>query len=196
MESEKQGEPLPPLDSPFPVSLTDIAAFLHDDIDETKLDDLLWGLSLVECGKERDIPNSSLEMSVPRAYAILKLTLLPGHLEWVRSQGGDAVLRLNRPNAGNAPVGTVVKSEPAIPAKLRAGNVQGAYEIAARRLRSSGLEPLRGFLPEMNYHEVDATFGGVAAQRLLGALLFPIPNYAVPQLADLVLRRPELETLV
>ncbi len=196
MESEKQGEPLPPLDSPFPVSLTDIAAFLHGEIDETKLGDLLWGLSLVECGKERDIPNSSLEMSVPRAYAILKLTLLPGHLEWVRSQGGDAVLRLNRPNAGNAPVGTVVKSEPAIPAKLRAGNVQGACEIAARRLRASGLEPLRGFLPEMNYHEVDATFGGVAAQRLLGALLFPIPNYAVPQLADLVLRRPELETLV
>jgi CRISPR-associated protein Csx17 len=195
-DAEKNGEPMLPIGSPFPVSLADIAAFLTGDIDDTKLEELLWGLSLVEPGSEWEVPKSGTDAELPRAYALLKLTLIPGRLEWAKSPNGEPLLRLNRPGTSHSLSGIAVKAEPAIPAKLRAGEVHGACEVAARRLRSSGFSTVGGFLADGARRVIDWSAGGARPERLLAALLFPIPDYAVNQLASLVLRRPSSETFV
>lgn len=196
MDAERNGEPLPPFDSPFPVRLGDIVAFLNGDTDDAKVEDLLWGLSLIERGTEWEVPQLGTDTELPRAYALMKLTLLPGRLGWEKSPNGDPVLRLKHPGVKEAPSGVIVKPEPAIPAKLRAGDVHGACEVAARRLRSSGFSPLGGFLADGSRRDIHWSAGGVPTERLLAALLFPIPDYAVNQLAALVLRIPSTETLV
>lgn len=195
MDAEKNGEPVPPFDSPFPASLDDLAAFLHSDIDETKLEDLLWGLSLIQRGDEWEVPRFSTGTELPRAYALMKLTLLPGQLNWVKSPNGDPILRLSRPKGESAPLGVVVNAEPAIFAMLRAGNARGACEVAARRLRSSGLNPIGGFLSDGTRRAIDWSADGVSSERLLAALLLPLPDYAVNELAALVLRFPSTDSL-
>ena len=196
MDAEKKGEPIPPFGSSFPAALSDISAFLHCETDNEKLEELLWGLSLVDRGAEWEPPTSSGPMELPRAYALMKLTLLPGRLRWEPALNGDAVLRLTRPSADETPSGIAVKPEPAIAAKLRAGDVQGACEVAARRLRASGFSLIGGFLADGSRRDIGWASGGTSPERLLAALLLPIPDTAVNQLADLVLRRPSAETLV
>jgi CRISPR-associated protein Csx17 len=193
MDAEKHGEPVPPLGSLFPVPLVDIAAFLNGAVDDTKLEDLLWGLSLVECDTGSE-PHRA-DTALPRAYALLKLTLLPGKLEWFPRPNDAPGLRLNRPRANELVPGVAVKPEPAILAKLRAGDVQGACDVAARRLRSSGFSPIGGFLADGSLRVIDWSSTTVSPERLLAALLLPIPESTVNQLADLVLRRPSAETL-
>ena len=195
-DAEKNGEPIAPLSSMFPASLSDIATFLNGETDDAKLEELLWGLTLVERGNQLETPENATEKALPRAYALLKLTLLPGRLEWIRPQNSQPVLRINTPTRGDSPGGLIVRPEPAIPAKLRAGDVQGACEVAARRLRSSGFNPLAGFLAGGMRRETDWSAEGVPPERLLAALLFPIPDNAVNQLADLVLTCPSSETLM
>lgn len=189
MDAEKNGEPFPPFGSAFPASLADISAFLNRETDDDKLEDLIWGLSLIGDEAKRDEP-ARTEAELPRAYALLKLTLLPGKLEWWKN-GDISGLRLNRPRRtdDNVP-GTAVKPEPAIPAKLRAGDVRGACEVAVRRLRASGFSPIGSARADGARREIDWVAGGTSADRLLAALLIPVPDSAVNQLADLVLRRP------
>jgi CRISPR-associated protein Csx17 len=196
MEAEKNGEPMPPLGSTFPVSLSAIAAFLDSEIDDAKLEDLIWGLALVERGEGTERRDNENDAILHRVYALTKLTLLPGRLEWVKGQGNGGTLRINSPKMGDAPGGVAVKPELAIPARLRGGDVKGACEVAARRLRASGFSLIAGFLPDGSRRDTDWSTAGVAAERLHAALLFPIPNNAVNQLSDLVLRRPPATTLV
>jgi CRISPR-associated protein Csx17 len=196
MDAEKNGEPLLPLDSPFPVRLADIAAFLEGATDDRNLEDLLWGLSLVERGTEWEVPKSGADAELPRGYALMKLTLLPGRLSWKPLPNGESVMRLHRRGGSEAPSGVVVKPEAAILAKLRAGGVQGACEVAARRLRSSGFSTIGEFRADGIRRAIDWSTNGVSHERLLASLLFPIPDYAVNHLAALVLRAPSAETLV
>ena len=196
MEAEKNGEAVLPLDSPFPIPLVDIAAFLNGDIDDAKFEDLLWGLSLVDCGSAREVSKSGTDAELPRAYALMKLTLLPGRLDRTGSPNGDSVLRVSRPPPGDALSGVAVKTEPAIPAKLRAGDIQGACEVAVRRLHAWGFTPLCELLANGARREIDWAGGGIPPERLLAALLFPIPEKAVNVLAELVLRVPSAKTLM
>jgi CRISPR-associated protein Csx17 len=190
MDSEKTGENLLPLDSPFPAKLADIAKFLSDGIEFQKLADLLWGLMLVECKvPSRSKPTDMDHPMLTRAYALLKLTLLPGRLEWVE-RNGETILRLIRPEPNEPLAGISVRPEPAVLANLRAGHVAEACEIAARRLRASGFTPLGFHRPDGSRRLTGWSGGAIPAIRLLAALLFPISAHAVNHLADLVLRRP------
>src|SRR5262249_15961393 len=152
----------------FPATFADVAEFLNGEVDDTKLEDLIWGLSLVERDGHQEEPVSTNEAELPRAYALLKLTLLQGKLEWA-SAGPESVLRINTPRLGANPGGVAVKPEPAILAKLRAGNVQGACEVAARRLQLSGFSPIGGFLADGARRAIDWSAGGAQPERLLGA---------------------------
>lgn len=216
MDAEKVGKAASALDGRYAAPLADIVAFLHGFTDDDRLEDLIWGLSLVEAENgRRSKPRSDAKRSLPtkaawtgpvaraeadggqrtgtrlpRAYALLKLALLPGSLRW-----RNGVLHVSRSDPGDAAGGTAVKPESAIPAKLRAGDVQGACEIAARRLRSSGFSPVGGFLADGSRRSIDWSTGGVSPDRLLAALLFPVRDGDVDRLAGLVLRRPSPKTL-
>jgi CRISPR-associated protein Csx17 len=194
-DAEKAGETPLPLGSRFRASLADVAEFLAGRTDDERLADLLWGLMLIDAAKvpknfkRPQLPHSRPE-TLPSAYALLKLTLLPFGVKW--APGNDAVY-LRRPEPDNEDSGIMVKPEPAILGNLQAGNVQAACEIATRRLRASGLTPLGSYRADGSRREIAWTIDGASAPRLLASLLFPIT--AVNTLADLVLRRPTAESL-
>jgi CRISPR-associated protein Csx17 len=189
MDADKAGETPLPLDSLFPASLADVTAFAYGQIDDQKLLDLLWGLVLVSAKGAAHTPSGPDDASLlPRAYALLKLTLLPGRLQWEGRK-----LRLSQPT-DESDIGIAVKPEPAVFGRLRAGDVRGACEIAGRRLRASGLLPLASQIGDGSRRDVEWSAGGVSPARLLGSLLFPIPSQSVKALADVVLRRPKVET--
>jgi len=218
MDAEKVGKATTSSAGRYRVPLADVTAFLHGDVDDATLEDLIWGLSLVRSERQqrpkpapggddtatprrakkprpKPDPDRPAGTDSLRAYALLKLTLLPTRLEWVRGRKGPPVLRLNRPDKGHSLSGVVVKPEAAALARLRAGDVQGACEIAARRLRASGFSPVGGFLADGSRRSTDWSAGGAGADRLLAALLFPVSDNDVDELADLVLRRPSPKTL-
>ncbi len=214
VDCEKNSESVPPLRSLFRPRLEDISQFLRSrpedrQLDERKLEDLIWGLSLIDYRQAMKLVRREAERkrrqqpeprhrhprpALSRDYALTKLTLLGAPIGW-RREGKNVRLRVGAVRDTASP-GVLVKHEPAILARLRAGDTVSACEVAARRLRASGFVPLRGFLSGGDRCEMGVTFGSVAADRVLGALLFPISDSAVDCLADLVLRRPSLETLV
>lgn len=174
MDAGRTGLDVLPLNSRFAASLTDVATFLAGDTDDQRLEELLWGLLLIDGANEwreqREQLTKPLErpLLLPSAYALLKLVFLPHQLSW--PVGAEGVL---------------IKPEPDILGHLRAGNVKSACEIAARRLRASGCVPMPGPLSDGRRRELDRDTR-VDPTRLAAALLVPVSGTA--QLARLVLR--------
>lgn len=105
--------------SNYPASLSDIAAFTRGEVDENKLEDLLWGLNLIDWAQVEPVKTSVMEAkSVPLAYALLKLCFLPVPLEDIE-----------------------IPKQPAIIARARAGDTSGATRLASKRLIASGFIP-------------------------------------------------------
>lgn len=173
------------LDGPYRPHLGDLAAFLRGETDDRKLEDLIWGLSLIDsktvprrsntaadarAPHARTGPPTDPPAPLPRVYALLKLTLLPGPLTWSGAPGVE------------------VKPEPAALAGLRAGRVQAACDAAAGRLRASGLSVVGDRLADGSRRFTDWAAGQADPGRLLAALLFPLSARVTDRLADLVLR--------
>jgi CRISPR-associated protein Csx17 len=213
MDGEMSDQQVSLLRGLFRPRLEDIAQFLRSEpeggeLDDRKLEDLIWGLSLIDYHHARQLVRRKAEQerqlnvghphrlprpSLPRSYALAKLTLLGAPMGW-RCEGKQTRLRVI--GLDPASPGVTVRHEPAILARLRAGDVTSAIHVAARRLQASGFMPRRGLLPDGDRRGVDGSFGSVDAVRVLGALLFPISRPAVDCLADLVLRRPSPEALM
>ena len=147
-------------------SLKAIAAFLDRETDDERIEELLRGLILLDWSKDDRVFAPAKETrhvppSLPRAYALLKLIFLPeGKLQL--KQGGDSI---------------IIKHEPTIIPLLRAGRVADALDLAERRLKASGLVPLTK----------DFYFPAEDGARLAAALLIPIDEPSIRELAKLVL---------
>ncbi len=182
MDAGRRGLEKLPLDGIYKASLRDAAAFIEGETDDRKIEALLWGLVLVDRTKKRGKHLEYLKRSerggdweerfsfIPRPYALLKLLFLPHDLEWPR--GAEKV---------------EVRPEPESLGRLRRGDVQGALEIAARRLGASGFTPMPGPTSGGRKRKMESR-GGLDASRLAAALLLPI--WDVKSLADMVLRKP------
>ena len=162
----------PPLDSSYAASLDDVVAFLNGGVDVQRMVELALPLSFV---RHRSLTASldrqrSVPVALPTAYAVMKLTLLPG--------------RFDCPAFGI--VDTDIWMEPAMIAMLRAGRIKDAYQVALRRLRAAGLPPTLSNAPGIP----DRPEQG---RRLAAALLFPTDTAAYTTLARLALRRPVLQ---
>jgi CRISPR-associated protein Csx17 len=155
MDADRFGAKGNPFFSPLALHEQDIAAFLSGTIDESLLEDLLFGFSLI---KWHDTPavncvSRSLAWTsavsggylVPREWALLKLLFLPGPLIWPPGKE------------------TTIKPEPSIVPLLVAGRLGRACTIAQRRLFSAGLNPIRTDFPESGQ-----------ALRTAGSLLFSV----------------------
>lgn len=126
MDVDDAGENPPSRGCVLSTSLADIAAFITGKTDDQKLEDLIWGLALV--GNQTSIrpsPYRDEEFILPRAYALLKLTLLPGSLEWEEHHGVMA-LQLRQSSGGETPTGVSVRPEPATLAQLLVGHISEA----------------------------------------------------------------------
>lgn len=168
IDARKNGLPHPPLQSKRFASLDAVAAFLNDDTDDERLEEYLSALSLINWrnADAYEGKTSKPTKNLPRIYALLKLLFLPN---------GE----LKRGNAAKIEI----KHEPSIVPLLRAGKISDALKIAERRLKSSGVVPLTR---DFYYPEADGS-------RLAAALLIPISQAAIKEIADLIL--PEHEEI-
>lgn len=191
MDGQRTGCTVLPLASHAMASLDTIAAFLDGDLDDQRVEDLLWGLMLIEqkrglISDQSERREENTDRPIPRTYALLKLLFLPRPLVGEPSQGGT---RWRMAHEGEE--GIVIRPEPRILPLLRAGRIGEACRIAAERLRVSGLSPLPGVLPDARTRDdVWSEFVGDhrRGQRLAASLLIPIDSSSVNRLIHLVCR--------
>jgi CRISPR-associated protein Csx17 len=179
MDAGRSGCAELPLAATSFASLGAVSQFLAHELDERRIEDLLWGLMLFP--QIRGMFNSSADAAeappLPRAYALLKLLFLPQPL-----------------TVNGVPVS--IKAEPAIVTLLTAGHVGEACRIAMRRLRASGLSPLPnprsgGAVRDADWEELDNL--GSDGQRLAAALLLPLSYASISRLRELITREATTE---
>jgi len=193
MDGDRAGCENLPLASEARAPLSGIADFIAGDLDDRRIEDLLWGLVLVNPSQHK--PNLDDDAQVPAAYALLKLLFLPRPLVIERRDNGQVFARL----AGPEENGIRIRPEPRIPHLLRAGRLGEACAIAMRRLRASGLAPMprvrAGRTRDGDWEELDRLgAAGLDPTRLAAALLIPISERAVSRLVALVTRPEDIDT--
>ena len=151
-----------PLAAGYSARLDDVAAFINGGVDVERIADLVLPLS---CIRYRRRPETDTAFDLPVAYAVMKLTLLPGKFV-CPEYGEDKDIRM----------------EQQMLAMLRAGRVNDAYRVASRRLKASGLRPLSEY--------PGIADRSVLGRRLAAALLFPLDMGVHKALAERALRRP------
>ena len=157
-----------PLASTYSARLDDIVVFLNGGVDMQRIADLVLPLSFVRYWRRPETDQAFEQpapFDLPAAYAVMKLTLLPG--KFVCPEFGED---------------KDIRMDSRMLAMLRAGRVEDAYRVASRRLVASGLRPL-------------AVTPGIAdrsdqGHRLAAALLFPLDGGAHKALAKRALLRP------
>lgn len=154
--AEQEDHPDKPLRGRCSASLAAISAWLADDIDEKRLDELMRGLALVRLPRY-DFEGEPETAPLPVAYRLLKpLFTTDEQLHRCKLIEPGTHLPLSRE----------------IPRRLMRGDTDGAVVIGMRRLRIAGI----GNLPK----SVDTS--GVKGPRLLAALMTPISDSALKQL--------------
>jgi CRISPR-associated protein Csx17 len=180
-----------PLSSPSAASPSSIIAFLHGQLDEQRIERLVWGLMLVDRGGMGSRRSSLQSRPVqgdayPPLYALLKLLFLPVPIV---PMGGGIGGGWRLATFGES--GVRIRPEPAVLALLRSGRVGEAACIAMRRLRASGLSPIphrRSGGPSRDdvWREVRLT--PREGQRLSASLLIPLRTAAVSHLIRQAIR--------
>jgi CRISPR-associated protein Csx17 len=180
-----------PLDSRITVPLQVVAAFVSGDLDYERIEQLIWGLMLVDPDRYHvqttiRVPSATKSAMLPREYALLKPLFLSRRL--AADHQGD-VFRWRLARRGES--GVSIRPEPRILPLLRAGRIGEACCLAAQRLRESGLAPMPGPLPNGIMGDDiwrERTINYRLAQRFAGALLIPISSRSVNCLVQLVCR--------
>jgi CRISPR-associated protein Csx17 len=187
MEAFRAGQSHVPLSSARPASLADVIAFLRSETDDEKLASLLWALPALSWSDvEFKLPEatSAVDVAVPLEFGVMRLLVDPLNLVadgevWAIREAGDstqpdpdvfAVLASGRPTAVQAALDRAA-------CRLKSG----AWPIIGHRNRQRAGKPFSGLLPS------------VAPERLLAAMLFPLANRDLEQIANLVLYPPENE---
>ncbi len=187
MEAFRAGQRHAPLSSARPARLADVIAFLHSETDDEKLTSLLWALPALSWSDvEFKLPEttSAIDVAVPFEFGVMRLVVEPLSLiadgeEWTIREAGDstqpdpdvfAVLASGRPTAVQAALDRAA-------CRLKSG----AWTIIGHRNRQYAGKPVNGFS------------ASVTPERLLAAMLFPLANRDLEQIANLVLYPPENE---
>ncbi|NWG12451.1 MAG: type I-U CRISPR-associated protein Csx17 [Acidobacteria bacterium] len=172
MDGARMGCVALPLSSRRNASLDAVAAFMAGMSDDALLEELLWGLVLVDQDEDHHGPKhwgGAEGMPLPRIYALLRLLFLPWPLE---SKAGPVDVR----------------PEPGLLGLLRAGRTGDACALAVRRLRAGGLLPMGSPPRGPSFRGEEWRVDDMDPRRLAAALLFPIAKSDVIKLAHLVLR--------
>lgn len=160
------------------VRLSSVARFLAGEVDDRRIEELLWGLALVDTKGVPGVQSAGAD-DAPRphrAYALLKPLFLPQSPVFVREA---AVWRYDR----GAEAGRIQLESRILPL-LRANRAKDACEIARRRLMVSGFPPLAG---------AEELGEAVNTERLAAALLLPIHDRGLNALMKLIVHPPVLE---
>jgi CRISPR-associated protein Csx17 len=163
IDGERAGCDRLPLACRRTASRNAIAAFIAGEIDDRRVEELLWGMLLINHYKDYPIlKRSPIDAPpLPRSYALLKLLFMPGPL----TKQNETV---------------EVRPEMAILPLLRAKRVDDACQVALRRLRASGFIP-QAKQTSQQWHTPDSA-------RIAAALLIPVASRDVEYLKSMVLR--------
>ena len=150
--------------SKVPILLSDITEFVEGRLDERRIAELLWGLSLIDWGKvtEEDVHGMYCSDTGERpsaGYAVLKLCF-----------------------AGCKIRGVKVPIVPEIHRRARAGDDVTAIKLAFRRLHASGLRPPHAGSIQIPVSQIE---------RTAAALIFPLSSRAIEALSNRVLVKSE-----
>jgi CRISPR-associated protein Csx17 len=199
MDGERAGCARLPLASRFRAPLQTVFAFLARELNDERIEQLIWGLMMIDSRGARAVERqSSDDVPVPRAYALLKLLFLPRPLIVEAGTDGVFLTRLLRHDESG---GVVIRPEPVILHLLNGGRIGEACAIAMRRLRASGLTPMPtpirgGRIRDADWRELNnVTEGGINSLRIAAALLIPIDDSSVSRLVRLVIRGGQIEAV-
>ncbi len=188
MDGAKAGCDGLPLEAKRFVTLDAITHFIRGNIDDDRIEELLWGLILIDHRQVKfDLKNYKPIEIIPREYALLKLLFLPNKLTFKIENGYKKWF-----SASSDEEGLTIRSEPRILPLLRTGRTSEACQIAYQRLRSSGFNPLPG--PKTSGKSREKEWEPdpfVDPRRLAAALLLPISDKDINQLINLVTRQEE-----
>lgn len=180
LEGRRQECSYVPIDGSIRAHLSDVALFQSGMLDDTKLMDLFWGLSTVrwyqyEHNKHNPDFDVDSDNDISGAYAMLKLLFMPGEIGY--SEGRWEILK-------EEGAGAKVKPEPRVIKLIKSGRFEEAFDVANRRIKVSGLNPMtgstKGFVVKPNQK-----------YRLLASLLFPI--WESNNIAKKILKEPKKE---
>lgn len=199
MDGNRTGCEHLPLKSHYAAPLDAIARFIAGELDDNRIEQLIWGLMLIDpCRSSTNHVSEEDPMNVPRVYALLKLLFLPRPLVLRRNPADSVFARFLRSNDPKN-VGTVIHTETSILHLLRATRLGEACAVAMRRLRASGLDPMpkliRGHrIRDGDWKELD-TMGaaGIDPLRLAAAILIPISDATLNKIVRLVIRGDDVE---
>lgn len=194
IDADRKGCERLPLWSSATASLSSVADFIAGDLDDRRIEDLLWGLMLVEPNAHHP-PESDDSSEIPATYALLRLLFLPRPLVIERRVDKGVSARY----ATQGENGVRIRPEPRILHLLRAGRLGEACVIAMRRLRASGLAPMprarAGRTRDGDWRELDRVgAAGLDPVRLAAALLIPISEKAVSRLVTRITRPEDIKT--
>ena len=160
MDADRLGVKLNPLWGAIRISEKDISAFIEGHIDESLLENLIFGFSWIDWNKKDEVYELSKSLFqdeggwkipvkhgiVSRSYALLKLLFLPDGI----TKGDNRI---------------VVKPEPSVIPLLCANRINDACRIAERRLKTKDFIPVTSAFPD-----------GKHGVRIAAALLIPLRN--------------------
>ncbi|MGQ0619683.1 MAG: type I-G CRISPR-associated protein Cas8g1/Csx17 [Panacagrimonas sp.] len=126
LEAAKQGAEGETLASTCGASCDDLAAFLANDTDDTRIAELFGGLACVDL-RELEDPQGSRDPMLPPAFALLKI--------FFTSEGLLHALKLDW-----LPEDRKLRLPAEIPARLAGGDVHAAIRLAWQRLRTFGVK--------------------------------------------------------
>jgi len=190
MDGQRAGCQSLPLAASASAGLGAVAAFINAEVDDAKIEELLWGLVLVDNSRASQVSYNSATKGglVPRAYALLKLLFLPDSVMVERRD--DGVVRIRALDRGEE--GVRVKPEPEVLHLLRASRLGEACVRGMRRLRASGFSPvprpvLGRRVRDDDWYELQQPDPvSIDPRRLAASLLIPISRAAISALGSMI----------
>lgn len=197
MEAFREGVVGVPVYSPQFARLDDVIAFLHEETDDDKLRDLLWGLIGAAYPSDKEVPTAE-DVDIPFEFGVPRL--LVEERAWIRKRVPVANPRPGQPRTRlvwEASDGGDVnaKPDPDVFHLLSSGRrdaVEPCVTRAARRLKSGGLL-VHGYRNRATSGRVIETVSVIPPTRLLAAMLFPLCDRDLARIANAVLSPPETE---
>lgn len=182
MEAFREGIVGVPVYSPQFARLDDVIAFLHEETDDDKLSDLLWGLIGVEYPSDKKFRTAE-DVVIPFEFGLPRLL--------VEERGFTA----NGEYWNLSDTDANVKPDPDVFHLLSSGRrdaVEQCVTRAARRLKSGGLL-VHGYRNRATSGRVIEAVSVIPPARLLAAMLFPLSDRDLARIANAVLTPPETE---
>lgn len=175
-----------PLRSPRAAAIKNVVAFLDERIDDDKLGALIWALSTLNWAAIEPRPaerNGRDELNLPFEFGVPRLLVQPLPLIAV-----DSCWKFGATTEPTTP-------DPKVFHLIASGQREAValgVDRAARRLKSGG-RLVNGYQNRRQAGRSLALNSRLSADRLLASMLFPLTDYDLQRIANIVLNAPENE---